>query len=122
MKVAVYPPGRRVQLLSYMESKKSKLEIYIDILRVAAKGTCKPTIMLYTINVSRTLLSRMLKNLEEWGLLEQKKTKGPPIFMITNKGKRVLNKLDTLPMKTENYEQEKRCQVALSTQNNAIKI
>ncbi|MEM0313312.1 MAG: winged helix-turn-helix domain-containing protein [Candidatus Bathyarchaeia archaeon] len=111
-----------MQILSYIKCKKSKLEIYLDILRAAAKGTCKPTMMLYTVNVSRALLTKMLKNLEEWGLLEQKKTKGHSIFLITNKGKRVLNKLDTLPMKTENYEQEKRCQVALSTQNNTIKI
>ncbi|MCS7096145.1 MAG: winged helix-turn-helix domain-containing protein [Candidatus Bathyarchaeota archaeon] len=111
-----------MHLLSYAECRKSKLEIYIDILRVAARGTCKPTMMLYTVNISRALLSKMLENLEGWGLLEQKKTKGHSMFLITEKGKRVLNKLDTLPMKTENYEQEKRCHMALSTSSNAIEI
>lgn len=109
-----------MHLLSYIECKKSKLEIYLDILRVVARGAGKPTIMVYAVNVSRKLLSKMLENLEEWGLIEQRKTKGHSIFLITEKGKRVLNKLDTLPMKTENNEQEKRCHMALSTPNNML--
>ncbi|MEM2394184.1 MAG: winged helix-turn-helix domain-containing protein [Candidatus Bathyarchaeia archaeon] len=104
--------------MSRIEYKKSKLETYLDILRVISQGTCKPDMIAHNANVSEDMLSKMLENLQGWGLLEKRKTKGYSNFLITTKGKRVLNKLDSLSAEMTAIEKGKEeTPVVLSTSN-----
>ncbi|MEM2939518.1 MAG: winged helix-turn-helix domain-containing protein [Candidatus Bathyarchaeia archaeon] len=76
--------------------RRSKLEIYIDVLRIIKRGVNKPTRVMYAANISWKPLIEILANLERQGLVERKTVRNSTLVFITEKGKRVLRTLETL--------------------------
>ena len=78
-----------------MSSRRSKFEIYIDILALIKGGVALPTRIMYSANLSWKPLCQILKSLVAQGLVEEhsmdggdKRTK--KIYGITEKGDNVL--------------------------------
>lgn len=101
--------------MSCIEYRKSKLETYLDILRVISRGISEPAIIAHNSNISWEILRKMLENLQRWGLLEKKETMGYLSFLITEKGKRVLNKLDSLSEMAAVEQRKGEAPIVLST-------
>ncbi|NIO37201.1 ArsR family transcriptional regulator [Candidatus Bathyarchaeota archaeon] len=72
--------------------RRSKLEMYIDILKVLAhKGPLKLTHIMYKANVNCSVLKEYLDFLMEQGLVEERSVgKRRVIYAITQKGIKVL--------------------------------
>jgi len=73
-----------------MSKKRSRLEIYIDILRVLKKGERKPTRIMYKTNLSWTPLQEILNSMISQGLIIKKENKNKRLYEITEKGLNVL--------------------------------
>jgi len=73
-----------------MTSKRSKLEIYLDILKVISKGTRKPTRIMYKTNLSWKPLMKVLDSLTAQGFIVEEKEGNHIIYGITDKGKNIL--------------------------------
>lgn len=79
-----------------MTSRRSRLEIYIDVLWVIKNGTRKPTRIMYEANLSWRPLQRILGSLASQGLIREvdaaenrdKRTKA--YYTITQKGENVI--------------------------------
>jgi len=71
--------------------RRSKMEIYIDILRVISEGNNKPTHIMYRANLSWERLKRYLRFLEGQDLLRTVQRDDGQRFEITPKGREVLN-------------------------------
>ena len=72
-------------------SKRSRLEIYLDVLQVIANGTSKATRIMYSANLSWKPLKETLTFLTEKGLIEVRKHRRSKRYYITPKGRRVLD-------------------------------
>ena len=74
-----------------MTEKRSRLEIYLDVLEVISKGCHKPTRIMYSSNLSWKPLKEIFQSLLEQGLIEIKEDgKTRKRYYITPKGLRVL--------------------------------
>jgi len=73
-----------------MTSKRSKLEIYLDILKVISKGTRKPTRIMYRTNLSWKPLMKVLDSLTAQGFIVEEKEGNHVLYSITDKGKNIL--------------------------------
>jgi predicted transcriptional regulator len=79
-----------------MKQRRSKLEIYIDVLQVIKEGTTKPTRIMYGSNLSWTLLQGVLSSMVDQELITKmdksvsrdKRTK--VVYEITGKGDSVI--------------------------------
>ena len=71
-------------------TRRSQMEIYIDILKAVADGKRRPTHIMYRANLSWTRLKKYLDFLMSQGLLRETLDDGATIFAITPKGKDVL--------------------------------
>jgi predicted transcriptional regulator len=78
-----------------MSSRRSRFEIYIDVLKEVKSGANKPTQIMYGANLSWKPLKRILKSLLNQGLLTEiegdsrdKRTK--VIYKLTQKGENVI--------------------------------
>ena len=71
-------------------SKRSRLEIYLDILKVVSKGTNKPTRIMYSSNLSWKPLMKMLESMMEQGLIKMEKEGIRSTYHVTEKGKEIL--------------------------------
>jgi len=85
------PPNRFKRL-----NKRSRLQLFVDILNAINKGECKPTRIMYKSNLSWLPLKRMLNRMVELELIERKKKGTRQIFLIAEKGKDFLRILDDL--------------------------
>jgi len=83
-----------------MTRRRSKLEIYLDVLRVIKGGVRKPTRIMYGANLSWKPLQQVLKSLLDQGLIveidvsdggDKRTTKH---YEITQKGENVLRYFD----------------------------
>jgi predicted transcriptional regulator len=74
--------------------KRSKLEIYLDILKVISKGTHKPTRIMYSSNLSWKPLTKSLESMMEQGLIKLEKDGIRSTYHVTKKGKEILNYLN----------------------------
>jgi len=70
--------------------RRSRLEIYYDILQTISEGTQKPTRIMYRTNLSWRPLQEVFESLLSQGFIEEKKTRTSKIYGITEKGKSVL--------------------------------
>lgn len=77
-----------------MSKKRSKLEIYLDVLRVIRAGYSKPTNIMYKSNLSWITLRDILDSLVERGLITMLEKDGRKLYFITSKGKSILNSLE----------------------------
>jgi len=73
-----------------MLSKRSKLEIYIDVLNAIRKGTYKPTKIMYRTNLSWKPLMEILDSLTSQELIRVKEEDSHKVYEITEKGRNVL--------------------------------
>jgi len=73
-----------------MPSKRSKLEIYIDVLSAIRKGTYKPTKIMYRTNLSWKPLMEILDSLTSQELIRVKEEDSHKVYEITEKGRNVL--------------------------------
>ncbi|MDH5794855.1 MAG: DUF4364 family protein [Candidatus Bathyarchaeota archaeon] len=73
-----------------MTSKRSKLEIYVDVLKTIRKGTRKPTRIMYRTNLSWKPLMKILSSLANQGLITVIEEGNHKFYEITDKGKNVL--------------------------------
>jgi predicted transcriptional regulator len=71
-------------------TRRSQMEIYIDILKAVAEGKKKPTHIMYRANLSWTRLKRYIDFLISQDLLQEKTNEGTTVFMLTQKGKDVI--------------------------------
>jgi len=76
-----------------MTYKRSKLELYLEVLDAIDKGTGKPTRIMYRTNLSWKPLMEILGSLQEQSLITSEKKGSSMIFHITEKGKNVLKHL-----------------------------
>jgi predicted transcriptional regulator len=74
-----------------MTSKRSRLEIYLDVLKAIKKGTNKPTRIMYRTNLSWKPLMEVLDAMMKQNLLVSEKQGEHILYNITEKGKNVLN-------------------------------
>ena len=84
--------------------RRSRLETYIDILSTVAKGTSKPTRIMYKANLSWVSMQNLLESLIEQNLIEEINLEKTKRYEITDKGIRVLSYFrkvrEALPIET----------------------
>ena len=82
-----------------MESRRSKLEIYLEVLNIIKNGTSKPTRIMYQANISWQPLMKVLTSMSNQGLIEEIDTtsisrkrdkRTSKIYQITMKGEKVI--------------------------------
>jgi len=73
-----------------MVRKRSKLEIYLDILRTIRKGVNKPTRIMYRTNLSWIPLQKIIESMISQDLIRKIEINKRKKFTITEKGKNVL--------------------------------
>lgn len=87
----------RASLNELSQSKRrSRLEIYLDVLKIIGCGIDKPTRVMYMANLSWAPFSEILVDLERRGLIERKIVKNRVRLFVTEKGKRLLKTLETV--------------------------
>jgi predicted transcriptional regulator len=88
--------------------RRSKLEMYIDILKVLAhKGPLKLTHIMYKANVNCSVLKQYLDFLIDQGLVEEKTLgKKRIVYAITEKGLKVLKYFRELKIMLPTLEEE----------------
>ena len=70
--------------------KRSRLEIYLDILRVIKSGVQKPTRIMYSTNLSWNPLQEILDSLITQNLIVMKEEGSRKSYEITEKGRTAL--------------------------------
>jgi len=71
-------------------SRRSKMEIYLDILRVTSEGNSKPTHIMYRANLSWERLKKYLVFLDNQDLITSAERSDGIRYGITEKGREVL--------------------------------
>ncbi|UCH37839.1 MAG: DUF4364 family protein [Candidatus Bathyarchaeota archaeon] len=71
--------------------RRSRLDIYFDILEVIQRGTQRPTRIMYKTNLSWTTLQEMFKTLIERGFIQIETEGKTKVYSVTEKGKRALS-------------------------------
>ena len=71
-------------------TRRSQMEIYVDILKAVAEGKKKPTHIMYRANLSWTRLKRYIDFLINQSLLQEEINDGASVFTLTTKGKDVI--------------------------------
>ncbi|MBS7657022.1 MAG: DUF4364 family protein [Candidatus Bathyarchaeia archaeon] len=74
-----------------MSSKRSRIEIYLDVLQAIRKEVHKPTRIMYRTNLSWKPLMQVLDAMMEQNLITLEKQGTHVIYRITEKGMNVLN-------------------------------
>ncbi len=81
-----------------MEYRRSKLEIYLEVLQIIKSGVSKPTRIMYQANISWQPLKRILSSMASQGLIDEVDTtsidrkrdkRTSKIYEITMKGEQV---------------------------------
>ena len=70
--------------------RRSRLEIYFDILEVIGKGTTKPTQIMYRTNLSWSVLQDMFETLTNGGFIIEETKLNSKRYYVTDKGKSAL--------------------------------
>jgi predicted transcriptional regulator len=76
-----------------MPSRRSKLEVYIDIMAKIKGGECRPTRIMYKTNLSWRPLRQILESLESQGMIKATESgdhRSRILYSITEKGDNVL--------------------------------
>ncbi len=90
--------------------RRSKLEMYVDILKVLAlRGPLKLTHVMYKANVNCSVLSEYLEFLLKQELVEERHVKkNRTVFAVTQRGLTVLKSFRELSQALPIIEEEKR--------------
>ena len=82
-----------------METRRSKLEIYLEVLKIVKGGTDKPTRIMYQANISWQPLMKILSSMVSQELIEEidmtsggrrRDKRTSRIYVITMKGEQVV--------------------------------
>ena len=79
-----------------MKNRRSKLEIYLDVLKVIKEGTTKPTRIMYGSNLSWKLLQGVLNSMVDQSLIEEidmstsRDKRTNTVYQVTTKGDSVM--------------------------------
>ena len=76
--------------------RRSKMEIYIDIIQAAALQPLRPTHMMKAANISYNELRTIIEALETRGLINEENTMGGKYYQATKEGLRVLQDYRTV--------------------------
>ena len=71
-------------------TRRSMLQIRMEILKVVMNGSCKPTQIMYRANLSWTVLQAQLKIFLNNGLLKLVKTGSRRRYEITDRGREMI--------------------------------
>lgn len=74
----------------FMARKRSRLEIYLDILQAVRRGVSKPTQIMFRTNLSWMPLQQIFESMITQDLIRGIEDNGRKRYMITEKGERVL--------------------------------
>ena len=83
-----------------MKNRRSKLELYLDVLNVIKSGTKKPTRIMYGANLSWKLLQGILASLVTQSLIDEtdlsasRDKRTNRIYTVTKKGDSVIRYFD----------------------------
>ncbi|MEM1582119.1 MAG: archaellum operon transcriptional activator EarA family protein [Candidatus Bathyarchaeia archaeon] len=77
-----------------MSKKRSRLEIYLEVLETIMSGYNKPTNIMYRCNLSWIALKEILDSLVEKGLVTTVERSKRKMYLITEKGRSVVNRLE----------------------------
>lgn len=83
-----------------MKNRRSKLEIYLDVLKVIKEGTTKPTRIMYGANLSWKLLQGILNSMVAQDLIEEidvsdsRDKRTNTVYQVTTKGDSVIRYFD----------------------------
>jgi len=72
-------------------SRRSKLDIYFDILEVMDKGVTKPTQIMYRTNLSYVNLRGIFETLIQSGFIREETERNKRRYQITKKGRNALS-------------------------------
>ena len=72
-------------------ARRSRLEIYFDLLKVVEKGVDKPTRIMYKTNLSWKTLHEILSVLVSKGFISEKRVKYSKRYYITERGHNALS-------------------------------
>jgi predicted transcriptional regulator len=81
--------------------RRSRLEIYLDVLWAIKKGTQKPTRIMYESNLSWKPLQRILKSMTSQSLIREIDASGDrdkrtsTVYELTQKGENIVNYFNT---------------------------
>jgi len=70
--------------------RRSKIELYIDVLRAVYNGRGSPSRIVYAANLSYDRVIRCIDFLEEQGLLQRIEEEKKKRYMATERGKEVI--------------------------------
>jgi predicted transcriptional regulator len=79
------------QKMTSEKDRRSKMEMYLDILRAIGSGAEKPTHVMYKANLSWVVMRGFLENLKAQGLVEENLVEGRSTLRLTNRGYELLN-------------------------------
>ena len=71
--------------------RRSRLEIFFDVLAVIERGTSKPTRVMYKTNLSWTSLHEVFETLITGGFIREENYKNSKRYFITEKGQNALS-------------------------------
>jgi predicted transcriptional regulator len=77
--------------LSTEKDRRSKMEMYLDILRAIGSGAEKPTHIMYKANLSWVVMRGFLENLKVQGLVVESVEDGRSTLHLSNRGYELLN-------------------------------
>jgi predicted transcriptional regulator len=88
-----------------MSEKRSKLQIFMDILCLIQKenGKAKPTRILYGANLSHSSLKEYLNYLVSNGFVEEVKEDNRTLYALTEKGYSFINEFRRMKRLTEAF-------------------
>jgi predicted transcriptional regulator len=78
-----------------IRKKRSKFEIYLDVLRMVNSGVNKPTNIMYKCNLAWNPFKRILNSLVENGMLITLDSGSRRTYELTEKGREVLKYFKT---------------------------
>lgn len=87
-------------------TRRSAFEIRMDILRVAAAGSAKPTHIMYRSNTSWMVMQKNLEALIASGFIEESNGSSRIEYAITQRGRDVLRDYVSLVDRTAAYPRE----------------
>lgn len=77
------------------------MEVKIDILQAIADGSGRPTHIMYRSNLSWAVMRGVMKNLEQQGLVISSDVEGRRNYVLTEKGRKVLETYRTVKTQLE---------------------
>jgi len=81
-------------------SKRSRLEIYLDVLKVLRKGESRPTRIMYQSNLSWKPLTQILDSLVRQEIVEASQDNFHNVYCLTKKGFDVLEYFKNAELET----------------------